>query len=182
MFYIVDRSTPEDAPDVIKVIPTAPFGMFLGKPLSPPLPEVTVRLTALRRILDIWWIGPYFVVSSAVLEELTRIGETQFESIPLILLDRRGKRHKGTHLIINMLNNVSCLDANRSIFTRDEDGFVRQIDKLVIDGSHVPSERYLFRLDEGEHLTLARDVLVARLQGLSVRGVRFLPVLSSQAL
>jgi hypothetical protein len=182
MFYIVDVCTPEDAPDVVKVVPTAPFGMFLGKPLSPPLAEVTARLTSLRRVLDIWWIGPYFVVSSAVLAELKGTGETRFETIPLVLLDRKGKGLKDTHLIINILDNVPCFDAGRSVFTRDEDGFVRQIDKLVIDESRVPPDRYLFQLEERGDLILAQDALVTRLQALSVRGVRFLPVASSQTL
>jgi hypothetical protein len=180
MFFIVDRSTPEDAPDLIDIDPPVPFGVFLGKPLRPPLREVRARLTSLRRVLDIWWISPYFVASSAVLAELMHIGETHFETIPLVLLDRKGNSLKGTNLIINLLDNVPCFDAGRSVFTRDEDGFVRQIDKLVIDESRVPPDRYLFRVEEGEHLILARDALVARFQALSVRGARFLPVASSQ--
>jgi hypothetical protein len=176
MFYVVDRDTPQNAPDVLDVTPPAPLGMYLGAPLPSSLPPVTARVTSLRHLCDMWWIGPYFVISPIVLEELKVVGERRLQVSPLILLDRKKKITNNSFTILNMLENVGCLDTTRSRFTKDEDGIVDEVEELFIDPARVPSDRYLFRLAERADILLARDILVDRLTVLSIRGVRFLPV------
>ena len=175
MFYIVDRFTPEEAPDVLDVEPPAPFGMYLGKPLDSPPLCVRARLTSLSHVLDMWWIGPYFVVSASVLQLVVAVGETHFQLIPLVLLDRKKKACNDKCSILHLLDNVPCLNLSKSVVTRDRDGIIKDIHHLVLNEGAVPEDRHLFRLAEKADLILARDDLVQQLLALAVRGVRFLP-------
>jgi hypothetical protein len=178
MLYLADRCTPENAPTFVKVVPLAPFGMFLGRPLSPPLDEVKVQVTSLNHIPDMWWIGPYFAVSDRVLRTINDSGETHFELFPMSVT---AKKHdlRGAMFVVNLLDNVPCLDRDASCFSVDEDGFIDNISRLVIDEGRVPEGRTLFRLAEKADLILARSKLVEPLQQLAVRGVRFIPVETS---
>jgi hypothetical protein len=149
--------------------------MFLGRPLSPPLGEVEVQVTSLRRIPDIWWIGPLLAVSDRVLQVIKESGETHFELFSMSLTAKK-QDLRGGMFVVNLLDNIPCLERRASSFSVDEDGLIKKISRLVVDESQIPEGRTLFRLAEKADLVLARPKLVQRLQQSAFRGVRFIPV------
>src|SRR4051794_1945112 len=102
MLHLVDRCTPANSPDVIKVKQPAPFGMFLGQPLLPPLSEVNVQVTSFSHIPDMWWIGPYLTVSDRVLQFIQDTPETHFEVFPLTLIAKKQKLREAM-FVLNLL-------------------------------------------------------------------------------
>ncbi len=178
MFFLADFVTPDDAPTVHKVLPLAPSGMFLGRRITPPIVEVKVHVTSLRPPPDLWWLGPYLAISEQVLQILNDSGETFFELFPLRIVAKR-QCSQFTMVVLNLLDNVPCLNRELSNYSLDEDGLVARIDRLVIDETQIPPERLLFRLGEKADLILARHVLVEQLQRSQVRGVQFHPVNTS---
>ena len=118
--------TPESAPDVVDLDPVAPYGMFFGRPLREWPATVTVRVTRLSHIPDVWWVGAYLLASRKCLSVLRGLGETSFEEFPIALVDSRGRRDPDALRILNLLGNISCVDTKHSRFEADEDGIIRR--------------------------------------------------------
>ncbi len=175
MWYLA-RRTPESAPDVLNLDPLAPYGIFFGKPLVGWAGAVTVKVTRLSGIPDLWWVGAYLLASRKCLSVLRGLGETGYEEFPVTLVDTRGRRDLDSLRVLNLLGNVSCVDAERSRYETDEDGIITRFLELRLAEQRLPPGRHMFRLEEKETIILISDACAASFEAEGMTGVRVLPV------
>lgn len=174
-YFVLDRSTPEDAPDDLDLDPAPPSGMWRGEKLIFPLSGVVVTLSKLKGVLDFWWLGAYFLISQKALAAVRSVGETSYEEYPVTLITKSKKRDEESTRIIHLLSNISCMDKKASEYevNEEDENDIRRIHKLVLDKTKIPGSRHLFRLAESATVIVASDALVKKLEKVNVRGVKF---------
>lgn len=175
-YYVVDRDPPEDAPRELEMSPRPKFKHFSGEKVTIPLSGIVITMSKLKGVLDFWWFGSNLLMSRNALDVVKIIGETNFEAFPVTLVAKSGKRDAESTQIVNLLNNVSCMNKETSKFDVDEDdeNNVHWIQKLVLDKTKIPSNRHLFRLEESPDVVIVSDALAEKWKAANLRGVDFI--------
>lgn len=174
-YFVIRRATPEGAPRELEINPRPTYNQYAGEKVAIPPSGSVVTISKLKGILDIWWMGSNFLMSHKALDIVKEIGDTHFEAFPVTLAAKSGKRDDQSTQIVNLLDNVSCMNKKASKFDVDEDNknYIDTIHKLVLDKTKIPPERHLFRLGEEETVIIACSELVDKWKAIQVRGVKF---------
>ncbi|AEI63720.1 imm11 family protein [Corallococcus macrosporus] len=107
------------------------------------------------------------IVSTRAREALETEGVTgdDFEYLPVILKDKRGRALKSRFYIVNPLQKIECMDRERSEFSASaRTDKILSVQRLVVRHEQVPAELKLFRLGEWPRVIVIRSDLVQRLQ------------------
>lgn len=177
-YYVLGRSSSDDAPEMDTVEPLGvwPIDEFAGKPFPKTFPEPVVTLSSLARLDDVWYAGPWLLMSRSFISLLRNCGESRFEEWPVSLRSFSGQVNRESHRLINLLENVSCLDKRASQVELNQDGYIRKITRLAIETSRIPPDRHLFRMAEKRSVKLASAALKRVWEAAGLRGARFQPL------
>ena len=98
------------------------------------------------------------------------------EYLPVSIVDHRGRIASPDYCIVNPINPVDCLDADKSGADWSElnEGTIDSIAKLVITEEKVPPARQLFRMKYFYDLILIRRELAEAINGSGATGIRWI--------
>lgn len=111
------------------------------------------------------------LVSEAVHRFLVETGLGDVEYLPVSIIDHEGRVASLTHVIVNPVGPVDCIDMAQTRCTMSEfvEGDIDEVTRLVIDERRVPAGRQVFKLEGLGAPTLVRRALAQRIdqQGFS---------------
>lgn len=131
-YFVLQMCSSDDAPELDTVQPLGawPTDPFAGKPFPRSFPQPVVTLSSLDRLDDVWYAGPWLLMSRNFISTLRSCGETQFEELPVTLRSHMGEVNQKSHRLVNILGNVSCLNKKLSQVELNQDGYIRKIMRL----------------------------------------------------
>jgi len=171
MYFVIQYYWPDDRsePFVKAIEPLGVPGMskFAGKPFPASFPEMRIIIYQLGQMPDICIQNCHLCMTPDCISRLQEVGETHFETWPVRIVAQTGGEDAESLRIVNLLDNVSCMDMEKSQFKLDRSPphDILKIRRLVLDESRIPADRHLFRMAEFETVFLIseplRDLFVA---------------------
>ena len=122
---------------------------------------------------DYFKCGAMDVASEGLMRELAAHPGVKAEFFPVEVLTGKGGRVETQFYCMHVLDRADCFDFERSKFSVDEDGFIEDIDKLVLDESKALGHE-LFRVANVDFVILcASEPLAQRVSAGGFTGVKF---------
>jgi hypothetical protein len=99
----------------------------------------------------------------------------QNETLPVVILNHKGRREKAQYAVVNQLNHPACLDEKACVGTKSKlkPAVFQVIKKMALDPARIPPDRMLFRAAEYPQATLIRRDLAEKLAAESFTGITF---------
>ncbi len=117
------------------------------------------------------------IVSSKVLDVLTRLGATRFEPLPVVLHDHKGRVASRDHCIVNILDVQDIIDMERSeyVLSPFDPTQVSRIIRLAVKKEGVAPDALLFRARTMMREIFLHEALHEELLQSGVTGIRAFP-------
>jgi hypothetical protein len=118
------------------------------------------------------------LVSESVHRFLEGLGLADVEYLPIGIVDHKGRMASRTHVIVNPVGPVDCIDMGQTTCTMSEfvEGDIDEVTRLVIDDSRVPAGRQIFKLKGLGAPTLVRRSLAAQIDQRGFSGFGWLEI------
>ncbi len=114
------------------------------------------------------------IISDSFKDVLKNVDSSNLQFLDCKLIDLEDQIKPQNLTYLNFLNNLSCLDRNKSTYEKfhPEYDIITKINKLVLDKSSIPSDRHIFRLEENSPIILFSEELY-EIINLRFTGIRF---------
>ncbi len=119
------------------------------------------------------------IVSRALKLTLLQWEKENLEFFPIELINQESNERSNDYYIMNILNNVECLDRNKSkfeLFHPDLD-IITKITRLVLNKNEITDSRHIFRLDELPNIIIVSDELKTEIEKKEHSGLVLLPTI-----
>lgn len=118
------------------------------------------------------------LVSEAVHRFLVEAGLGDVEYLPIGIVDHKGRLASRTHVIVNPVGPVDCIDMAQTQCTMSEfvEGDIDEVTRLSIDERRVPAGRQVFKLKGLGAPTLVHRALAQRIDQQGFSGFAWLEI------
>lgn len=90
----------------------------------------------------------YMMVSSEVIEKLTKFNIGEVEFLPFTLINHKGRIHSQDYSFVCPVNQYDALNEKLSDFRRDSNGIALRIKKAVLDNEKLEKAPDMFRVND----------------------------------
>jgi hypothetical protein len=117
------------------------------------------------------------VISDQLKSFIEREQAKHIEYLPLTIINHKGRVASKDYFILNPTGVIDCIDIQQSNVEWNpiDSKLIDECDQLVIDGDHVPSDRFVFRPKYLPSLILVRKTLADKIKANSFTGVFLKP-------
>ncbi|RJS21938.1 hypothetical protein DRW03_16565 [Corallococcus sp. H22C18031201] len=118
------------------------------------------------------------IVSEKLRGILESAASAHFEFLPVKLRNHKKKLVPEPYYLANLLDVVTCVNRERSVFTVNElfKDRLRDFEKLVLDLGKLGPDTELFRLGENTELVIVREDLARAILQTGCTGMNFMPM------
>ena len=120
----------------------------------------------------------FCIMSARMLAAVKPLVEGMCEVFEAPLVDGNDERLLRGFYIVNVLNVIDCVDLNKSLVSRDQNGRVRHLNHPSLDYSKIPESSHLFRVLGPDRYPDSRlfvsDVFAQELSGKGFTGIGFI--------